>query len=78
MDRLGTVETISPGMVYEHFKGGRYVVLCIARHSESKEFMIIYREENGDRVWARPAKMFLDTVIRDAYTGPRFKRIEKD
>lgn len=64
------------GGKYRHFKGNEYEVLCIARHSETTEPMVVYRALYGEGdVWVRPLPMFLDTVTRDGETKPRFEEI---
>ena len=66
---------IEPGR-YRHYKGNEYEVLCMARHSENLEAMVIYRALYGEgRVWARPATMWNETVIVNGEEVPRFKRI---
>ncbi len=63
---------IKPG-IYQHFKGNRYRVLCIARHSETLEPMVVYQALYGDGgVWVRPAAMWNEQVSREDYSGPRF------
>ena len=67
---------IQPGK-YRHFKGKEYEVLHLARHSETEEWMVVYRALYGDfGVWVRPAAMWLETVERDGKVMPRFQRIE--
>ena len=67
---------ITPGK-YRHFKGKEYEVLCLARHSETEEEMVVYRALYGDfGVWVRPASMWLETVERDGKTYRRFTKIE--
>ena len=57
---------------YRHFKGNEYEVLCVAKHSETLEEMVIYRALYGEGgVWARPASMWNDELERD---GKKFKR----
>jgi hypothetical protein len=52
-------------------------VLGVARHSETLEELVVYRQEYGDRgLWVRPAAMFAETVIVDGSTVPRFAAIE--
>lgn len=66
---------IEPG-IYEHFKGQRYEVFGTARHSETEEVFVSYRKLYDDySAWVRPLAMFLDTVNRDGYSGPRFRRV---
>lgn len=63
---------IRPGR-YRHFKGNEYQVLCVARHSETQEEMVVYRALYGDRgVWVRPASMWNETVERDGNSYQRF------
>ena len=67
---------IVPGK-YRHFKGKEYEVLCLARHSETEEEMVVYRALYGDfGVWVRPASMWLEPVERDGKTYQRFTKIE--
>jgi hypothetical protein len=61
-----------PGM-YRHFKGGVYEALYLAKHSESQEDMVVYRNAEGE-VWVRPLSMWQEHVERDGYSGPRFAR----
>lgn len=67
---------VKPGL-YEHFKGKRYRVLGIARHSETEEDYVVYEPqyESVSKLWIRPVSMFLETVERDGKTMPRFKYI---
>lgn len=65
-------ETIRPGR-YRHFKGREYEVLGIARHSETEEEMVVYRQLYGEySLWVRPASMWNELVTRDGRTQPRF------
>ena len=59
---------------YRHYKGKEYSVLGVARHSETQEELVVYRQEYGDHgLWVRPAKMFLETVWVDGKKVPRFQ-----
>jgi len=63
---------IHPGR-YRHYKGKEYTVLGVARHSETLEKLVVYRQEYGDRgLWVRPAAMFVETVMVDGTKMPRF------
>ncbi|MBM7505241.1 DUF1653 domain-containing protein [Agromyces aurantiacus] len=67
---------IEPG-VYEHYKGRRYEVLTTARHSETEEWFVVYRQQYGDgSTWVRPLEMFDETVEVDGRTMPRFRRVD--
>ena len=66
---------IRPG-IYRHFKGNDYQVLYLARHSETREEMVVYRALYGDfGLWVRPARMWNETVERDGKTFRRFTYI---
>ena len=59
---------------YRHFKGNEYEVVAIAKHSETLEEMVVYRDlKNEGKFWVRPALMWNETVQRD---GKVFKRFE--
>lgn len=62
--------------IYQHFKGQRYEVLAVGKHSETEEPLVFYRKLYDDySFWARPLQMFAEHVERDGYSGPRFARI---
>lgn len=64
---------------YEHYKGKRYQVIGIAKHSETLEEMVVYRALYGQgELWVRPLKMFLEEVEVNEKKIPRFKYITKN
>ena len=68
---------ITPGR-YRHYKGYDYTVLGVARHSETLEELVVYRQEYGDHgLWVRPAAMFAETVEIDGRRVPRFRWLEE-
>lgn len=59
---------------YQHYKGGEYEVLGVARHSETDERVVVYRPLYGERaLWVRPLSMFTETVDVAGETIPRFR-----
>ena len=63
---------VTPGR-YRHYKGNEYLVLGVARHSETEEELVVYRQDYGDKgLWVRPAAMFSETVVVNGVTQPRF------
>jgi hypothetical protein len=65
------------GDLYEHYKGHHYKIFAIARHSESLEELVIYQALYGNNeVWVRPLDLFLEEVIINERSQPRFKLIE--
>lgn len=68
--------SIKVGSYYEHYKGLRYKILAIARHSETLEELVIYQAQYGEEdVWVRPLAMFLENMTSNEQTFPRFKLI---
>lgn len=66
---------LKPGK-YRHFKGNEYELICLARHSETLEPMVVYRALYGERgVWVRPASMWTEAVERDGKSFVRFEYI---
>ena len=65
---------------YRHFKGGEYRIVTVARDSEdrTKELVVYQSLSYPDRIWARPLDMFLESVSRDEYNGPRFTYLGPD
>jgi hypothetical protein len=59
---------------YRHYKGKEYTVVGVARHSETQEEMVVYRQEYGDYgLWVRPKAMFVEMVEVNGQTLPRFQ-----
>lgn len=66
---------VKPGR-YIHYKGNPYQVVCVARHSETMEELVVYQALYGERgMWVRPSKMFLENVTVNGQTFPRFKYV---
>lgn len=58
---------------YRHFKGNEYELLTMAKHSETREDMVVYRALYGERgVWVRPACMWNEIIERDGKQMQRF------
>lgn len=71
------IEGVKPG-IYRHYKGGTYLVLGVALHSETLEEMVLYKHlgddgKPGEEYWVRPRAMFLEQVEVDGKEMPRFE-----
>ncbi len=55
------------GKKYRHFKGNIYIVLCICKDSETLEDLVIYKDINSDKIWARKYSMFISKVDKVKY-----------
>lgn len=62
--------------IYKHAKtGNEYRVICLAKHSETLEDMVVYEslyENEKSKFWARPATMFTEMVTINSTETPRF------
>jgi len=59
---------------YEHYKGKKYKVISVARHSETLEKLVVYKQLYGDGgLWIRPLAMFTELVEVNGKKVPRFR-----
>ena len=59
---------------YRHYKGKEYIVIGVARHSETDEELVVYRPDYGERgLWVRAKAMFLESVNVNGQNVPRFE-----
>lgn len=69
--------TIKVGKKYRHFKGNEYLVLHLAKHSETLEDMVVYQALYGERgIGVRPLNMFLEKIEREGNIIYRFEECE--
>lgn len=62
--------TIQHG-TYQHFKGGVYEVLGLVRHSETEEWLVLYKSPAGS-MWVRPHAMWSEVVTHEGQEVQRF------
>lgn len=72
---------ITPG-IYEHYKGKRYEVLGVARHSETLEEQVVYKalydtpDFGFGALWVRPLSMFEEEITVGNVRVKRFKKLQ--
>ena len=60
--------------IYKHFKGDYYLVEEIAKDSETKEPVVVYRRLYGEGdLWVGPLEMFLSEVDHEKYPNVKQK-----
>jgi len=64
---------------YKHYKGSFYEVLRTACHSETEEWMVVYKTLYGDfSTWVRPYEMFTSSVEVDGVMVARFEKVDDE
>ena len=70
------------GELYSHYRtGNEYRVICIGRHSETGEQIVVYEALYADaefplrQVWCRPVEMFMGDVECEGKKVKRFSKI---
>ena len=72
---------IKPGL-YQHYKGKHCEVIGVAKHSETGEELVIYKnceesESSGETILrARPLALFIETIEKGGIEIPRFRPVE--
>ena len=62
--------------LYRHYKGNMYEVFMMAQHSETEEWMVVYKALYGDEgMWIRPYEMFIEEVEVDGKMISRFEYV---
>lgn len=70
---MSVERSLQPG-IYRHYKGNLYHVIEVARHSETREELVVYRALYGDfGLWVRPLAMFIEQVEHNGQSVERFR-----
>ena len=68
------MRTIEVGKTYRHFKNLNYVIIAIAKHSETGEKYVVYRALYGNHeTYIRPYDMFVSEVDKNKYPNIKQK-----
>lgn len=67
------------GGIYEHYKGKQYMVIGVAKHSETMENYVVYKACYGNEdLWIRPYNIFCEKILVDGILKDRFKYLGKE
>lgn len=72
------MKTIKLGK-YQHFKGGFYQVIALAKIEKTHEDVVVYEtlyDNPVSKVWIRPVTNFLEKVEINGKKVPRFKFVD--
>lgn len=62
--------------IYRHYKGNQYQVIDIVCHSETQEWLVLYKALYGNfGLWVRPLTMFTEQIKTEQGLLPRFELI---
>ncbi len=65
--------------IYQHYKGNLYEVFMTAQHSETEEWMVVYKALYGaEGMWIRPYTMFVEDIEVNGVMQKRFEYIEEN
>jgi hypothetical protein len=73
------IQSIKVGGIYQHYRGDRYKVLAVSRHSEDLSWYVVYEalyDNQVSKIWHRPLAMFLEEIEVNGVRTPRFKLVE--
>jgi hypothetical protein len=80
-NRDSQIPTIELGAVYRHYKGKLYKIVAIARDSEDPASLRVIYEAlyecptyGNNALWDRPYAMFVEEVVINGVSQPRFQR----
>ena len=72
------MEPLIKNGIYKHYKGKKYKLIDVVRHSETLEELVLYEtlyENDLGTLWVRPKTMFFES--REDGT-PRFKYLQEE
>ena len=51
-----------PGEIWQHYKGGRYKIVCMCNHTDTNEILVIYKSFSFGGFHARPFSEWHDVI----------------
>ena len=62
--------------IYKHYRGNLYKVFMTVQHSETEEWMVVYKALYGEEgMWVRPYDMFMEKIVIAGKEVERFAYI---
>jgi hypothetical protein len=75
------IAKVPTGGLFEHYKGKKYKILGVARHTETLEMCVVYQalydSPEFGAVWVRPLEMFLENIVVEGKEKPRFRMLSE-
>jgi hypothetical protein len=62
-------------MLFKHYKGNIYEVICEAHLESNEQKMVVYRRNNSNETWVRPYEEFYGKIEMKGKQIPRFVEI---
>lgn len=59
---------------WQHYKGGIYIIQCIAKHVDDQRPMVVYASPRTLQVWVRDLAEFME-ILTDG--SPRFEKLNQ-
>ncbi len=72
---IHTMQEITVGKIYKHYKGNVYKIIALAKHSETEEDMIVYQNVDKGDIWVRPKSMWNEEVLVEGKKVLRFSLV---
>ncbi len=63
--------------IYQHYKGGEYELVCLAKDSDNKNDLVVYKSVKDGQIWTRDKKEFEEEVEKDKEQVARFKYVRE-
>ena len=66
---------VEPGL-YEHYKGGKYLVLHVAKEEATLSDVVVYAHLDDGVIWTRPVASWTQLIVwPDGHPRPRFRKL---
>jgi hypothetical protein len=70
MNEDGERENPAPKQTWRHYKGGEYLILCLASETDTGLPYVVYQAVAGGKIWARLLYRFMSRVTNAEHPEP--------